>query len=598
MDGLNRRARNIGNIHAAERRRSLRNKIELKFPPETLFLNPWVDEGISLLREPEFIWRPMPRAVIEGFAASAHEEINKKISSFLAVTKKQKVFRKAIEFNAVPVVLEQASFRKSYIMAHDRLLLSGASGTRLINRYRWENEDAEFDVDMMLDAYLAECRSANASREIPLYSAVLEPDVPFAVECRNTFNFYHFLTEALPQLTLLDGLDFQGKIYFHFPNAEEKHRPFTEAFVEALFPEYTGRVFFERAPKEYDRVLTAYDFLGGHAQMPKEMLAGIAALAPAAVDQDEDLLNTRSNANLAMNSVSSMLLALRDRALAAIEGEEFPHLPRRFFVGRDSRQSRDRHMAGEDLLLEHLGLFDFEYVVFENLHPLEQVALMARAEVMISYHGAGFANMLFASPDAHVIEIGTLQTAQFRWGDFWPLANASQCRYISFFADFNAEDPLVEPHFSKDSIVPVAVSEVAVAQIMAFVVSILGHVPDLKSVDAVGRLARRLFQAGSAARAVAVLEQHANMVTEDVELCILKADCHKDLDEPKSELVALDKSFKADPTRWQTLIRIIWCANRCERPQVIRWALSRLKSDFPERHSAFVKNHEWVRYIA
>ncbi|APE45103.1 hypothetical protein BOO69_18055 [Sulfitobacter alexandrii] len=576
----------------------MRNKIELKFPPDALFMNPWVDPGFSVLARPEFVWRPMPRTIIEGFPASAHEEMNRKITSFLGVVKKQKVFRKALEFSAVPAVLEKASFRKSYVMASDRLLLSGAAGTRLINRYRWENEDTEFDVDMTLDAYLANCREQNRSRQLPLHSGGLSPDIPFAVECRNTFNFYHFLTEALPQLTLLDGLDFRGNIYFHFPNAEEKHRPFTEAFVETLFPEFAGRVFFERAPKDYERVITAYDFLGGHAQLPEAMLEGIASFAPATVQQEEDILHTRFNANLAMNSVSTMLLKLRSRALAAIEGQEFPHLPKRFFVGRDSRQSRDRHMAGEDQLFEHLSLFDFEYVVFENLHPIEQIALMANAEMMISYHGAGFANMLFANPQAHVIEIGTLQTAQFRWGDFWPLANAAQCRYISFFADFNSEDPLIEPHFAKDSIVPVAISEPAVAQIMAFVVSVLGHVPELNSVNALGRLSRELLQAGSADRAVAVLERHGPLVTEDVELCLLKADCHKDLDEPKSELVALDKAFKADPSRWQTLVRIIWCANRCERPQVIRWAVSRLRSDFPERHAAFVKNHEWVRYIA
>ncbi|QFT58253.1 hypothetical protein FIU94_05395 [Sulfitobacter sp. THAF37] len=576
----------------------LRNKIELQLPPDALFLNPWADPGFSVLWQPEFIWRPMPRAVIEGFAASAHEEINRKITSFLSVTKKQKVFREALEFNAVPALLEQASFRKSYVMASDRLLLSGAAGTRLINRYRWENEDADPAVDITLEAFLAGCREANEARQLPVISDVLDPEMPFAVECRNTFNFYHFLTEALPQLTVLDGLAFQGDIYFHFPNSEEKHRPFTEAFVEALFPEYAGRVFFERAPKEYARVLTAYDFNGGHAQMPEKMLDGIMSFAPPGLVEDEDWLNTRHNATLAMNSVSSMLLALRSRALAAIEGEEFPHLPKRFFVGRDSRQSRERHMAGEDLLFEHLSLFGFEYVVFENLHPIEQIALMARAEVMISYHGAGFANMLFADPGAYVIEIGTLQTAQFRWGDFWPLAHASQCRYINFFADFNTEDPLSEPHFSKDGIVPVALSERAVAQIMAFVVSVLGHVPELKSVDAVGRLARELLQAGAADRAVAVLEKHAKLVIEDVELCLLQADCHKELDEPKSELVALDKAFKADTARWRTLIRIIWCANRVERPQVIRWALSRLKSDFPERHDAFVKNHEWVRYVA
>ncbi len=576
----------------------LRNKIELNFPPDALFLNPWTDPGFRLLLEPEFIWRPMPAATIEGFAVSAHKEINKKITSFLAATKKQKVFRKAIEFGAVPVVLQRASFRKSYIMVSDRLLLSGASGTRLINRYRWDNEDADFDVEMKLELYLSECRTQNAKKELPVYSGILEPDVHFAVECRNTFNFYHFITESLPQLTLLDNLDFQGNIYFHFPNAEEKQRPFAAAFVAALFPEYEGRVFFERAPKDYDTVLTAYDFVGSHAQMPPEFLDGLADYAPEEIVRDDKLLNIRSSSVLAMNSVSSMLLALRARALSAIEGQDFSHLPKRFFVGRDTRQSRERHMAGEDFLFDHLNLFDFGYVVFENLHPLEQIALMANAEMMISYHGAGFANMLFANPQAYVIEIGTLQTAQYRWGDFWPLANASQCKYINFFADFQTEDPLSEPDFANDGIVPVAISEKAVSQIMAFVVNVLGHTPQLKSAGSLIGLARQLLQVGAGDRAVKLLEQHALLVNDDVDLCLLKADCHKQQDEPKSELLALDQAFKADPMRWQTLVRIIWCANRCDRPQVIRWALSRLKSEFPERYSVFVENHKWVRYIA
>jgi len=576
----------------------LRNKIELNFPPDALFLNPWTDPGFRLLLEPEFIWRPMPAATIEGFAVSAHREVNKKITAFLTATKRQKVFLKALEFGAVPVLLERASFRKSYIMVSDRLLLSGASGTRLINRYRWDNEDADFDVEMKLDMYLSECRVQNAQRELPLYSGYLEPDVHFAVECSNTINFYHFLTESLPQLTLLDNLDFAGNIYFHFPNAEEKQRPFAEAFVRALFPEYEGRVFFERAPKDYDKVLTAYDFAGSQAQMPPAFLDGLEDYAPEGIVEDLKLMNIRSSSVLAMNSVSSTLLSLRARALAAIEGKDFDHLPKRFFVGRDTRQSRERHMAGEDLLFDHLRLFDFGYVVFENLDPLEQIALMANAEVMISYHGAGFANMLFANPQAHIIEIGTLQTAQYRWGDFWPLAHASQCKYINFFADFQNEDPLSEPDFATDGIVPVAISESAVSQILAFVVTILGHTPKLNSAGSLIGLARTLLQIGAGDTAVKLLEEHMALVNDDVGLCLLKADCHKQEDEPKSELLALDQAFKADPKRWQTLVRIIWCANRCDRPQVIRWALSRLKSEFPERYDVFVGNHQWVRYIA
>ncbi|KAJ04014.1 hypothetical protein PM02_06155 [Sulfitobacter mediterraneus] len=575
----------------------MRNKIDLSLPPETLFHNPWCDPGFFLLNHPEFIWRPRERAVIEGFAVSAHEQVNKKIRSFLAVTKRQKTFTKAIEYNAAPVYLEQASFRKSHIMVHDRMLLNGASGVRLINRFHWENEEADENSVDQVQTYLAACQKENKDRELPSASPKLETDTDVAIECRNTFNFYHFITESLSQLTVLDGLNFSGNVYFHFPNQEEKQRPFAQAFVDALFPELAGRVFFERTPKEYDNVISTYEFLGGHYQAPRESISGIEDYAPKPFADGNGLSNVSGQAVLSMNCVSSPLIALRNRGLAAVEGQDFSHLPKRFFVGRDDRQSRARHMEGEDLLFDHLRLFDFEYVVFENLSPLEQVAIMAQAEVMISYHGAGFTNMLFANPDAYVIELGTLQTAQFRWGDFWPLANAAQCRYISFFADHNMENPLLEPSFKQDGIVPVRLGEAATAGIMAFVVTLLGHFPKLTKLPVLFETSARVLQAGAPDKAADLIEQHSEFLDRDAELCLIKADCHKELDEPKSELMALDLAYKADRSRWQTLVRMIWCANRCERPQVIRWALSRLERDFPERHENFVTAHNWIKYV-
>ena len=71
----------------------------------------------------------------------------------------------------------------------------------------------------------------------------------------------------------------------------------------------------------------------------------------------------------------------------------------------------------------------------------------------------------------------------------------------------------------------------------------------------------------------------------------------RQLGTPRAELVALDQAYKADPSRFHTLIRIILCARKCDRPQVIRWALSRLKLDFPDRHARFVESHAWVRDV-
>ena len=572
----------------------MRNKIDLSSDPNALFLNPWQDKGLKLLSRPKYFWRATPAPTIDGFSVSVHPEINDKIESFVAGVHKHKKFKAAVEISAVPAVIEQASFRKSHVMSNGKLVLSGASGKRLMNSFigeRTEGPDAGSDI---LSAYYETCRSANAGQRIDEEKTFVEPDLNFAIECRNTFNYYHFMTESLSQLCVLDGVGFQGNIYFHFPNQEEKHRNFADAFVAALFPEFADRVFFERSPKDYDLVLTAYDFSSGICQMPEADLDKMAKIVPDGVA----LGTFEFSQLLSMNSMSSALLALRARALKAIEGRDFSYLPKRFFVGRGDEQSRSRPLAGQDLLLEHLLRFGFEYVVFEDLAPLEQIAIMAQAEMMISHHGAGFTNMMFASPDAYVIELGTLQTAKKRWADFWPLAIVSQCKYISFFADFSNDDPLREPVFAADGIVPTAVSSFAAAQIMTFVVTVLGRVPTMPDANSLTILGSRLFRSDACEQALMLLSQHEPLVVKSFDLCILRSDCHKALDQPKSELISLEQAFKADPSNWQTLVRIVWCARRCERPQVIRWALSRLSIDFPERHKAFVENHEWIRFVA
>ena len=169
---------------------------------------------------------------------------------------------------------------------------------------------------------------------------------------------------------------------------------------------------------------------------------------------------------------------------------------------------------------------------------------------------------------------------------------------MNFFGDFRAEDPLLEPNFNVDGIVAGALSADAVARIMGFVVAVLGQIAEYPSAESLAVAARQVFDVGAVRQATELLEQNAELLAGDAALCLLKADCHKHFDEPKSELIYLEMAFKADPARWQTLIRLIWCANRCEMPEVIKWAVARLKDDFPDRHDAFIGNHDWVRYVA
>lgn len=558
-------------------------------PPQDVFLNPARDGGMSLLAPADYFWRAAPPALIQGFAASAFEEVTYKINAYLNVTRRHKTFARAVEFNSVPVLLDRASFQQSFALARGKIVLSGA---RILNRYCWENQDEDHDPEEQLVTYFRQCQTLNRDGSIPLHTGALPKNLAVAIACRNLSNPYPFITEALPQLAQIAETGFRGDVYFHFPNSPKPPHPFVRGIVAALFPEFEGRVFFEPAPKQYDHVLTAFDLLHAYYQFPTGVTGSVARLAPSdAMFRGHDAY-LGSQSILSMNAFSSSLSALRRRAARALKGHDFSHLPKRFFAG----DSKNR-MVGERPLFEMLQLFGFEYINFDQLSPLERIAIMANAEMMVAPHGASLSNMLFAGPQTFFLALGTLQTAVHRWGDFWGLAHASGCRYVSFFADFDKPDPLTTPTIDLDGIVPVALSDQTVAEVLTFIVTILGQLPNLPTSKSLLSLATRLIGVREADRALQLLDNHSHMVKSHAGLCVAKADCHKARAEPYQEIAALHHAYDLDKDQVQVLLRIFWCARRAQRSDIMSWALTRLRRDFPNRFGLVLKANPWVALL-
>jgi hypothetical protein len=94
---------------------------------------------------------------------------------------------------------------------------------------------------------------------------------------RNTFNNFHFVTESLCQLCLVEETGLQGRIFLHYPNSDGKTRPFSKRFIAALFPELAHRVGFRRSPVQNDRVVAAYNFQRSLYQTTSADISWIAA---------------------------------------------------------------------------------------------------------------------------------------------------------------------------------------------------------------------------------------------------------------------------------------------------------------------------------
>lgn len=75
----------------------------------------------------------------------------------------------------------------------------------------------------------------------------------------------------------------------------------------------------------------------------------------------------------------------------------------RIYISRS--KSAGRQVINEDKLLEALNPFGFVAYTLENMSFLDQVRLFSQAEIVVSPHGAGLANMIFAQKSIIVIEL-------------------------------------------------------------------------------------------------------------------------------------------------------------------------------------------------
>jgi capsular polysaccharide biosynthesis protein len=125
--------------------------------------------------------------------------------------------------------------------------------------------------------------------------------------------------------------------------------------------------------------------------------------------------------------------------------------PIRIYLTR--KQHGIRCIKNEKQLLELLDKHGFEQESFENKNIWEQVFLLNHAEIFISQHGAGLANMMFMEENNHVIELIGKDFAKFDHRfPYYNLAKASGLNYQLFLGNatgINTDDILNDNQLNK-----------------------------------------------------------------------------------------------------------------------------------------------------
>lgn len=437
--------------------------MDMRRPPSQLFHPPLVEPGLSYIGRLPWILRPARPARVELFAASDLEAVQEPLENanrrYAAG-----MLAQALEIEAAPVLMRDVVFRNSYAAIDGRHVLNGASGDRLRTKFDADNK-AGWRQERLLD-YFRRCRRRSA--EIQPETAPPSRRTPVAVELKNGTNFYHFLTETLGNLASFLGDDSNEPIILHHGGAAPKG--FVTGFIAAVYPELAHRIRFSDRRGKYDKLRSVYNHRHYLYQVGDPLVE--QALAGAGMDPRWMRLghDPRGVKRLRMNSFDSGQRLLRETALARLDPALLRDLPKRIYVARaeNSDAARSRGVEGQAALLEALAARGFERVYFEKMTPLMQIASMQAAEIMISPHGAGFANMLFARPEALVIEIGTRQTQLHRWGDFLSVAHAAGCRYATVFADVNTDGPDAVPSV-EDGLLGIRLGRRAIEQIATLV---------------------------------------------------------------------------------------------------------------------------------
>ena len=530
-----------------------RVQLDWNRPPRDFFFAPGVDAGLWITAPLPKMWEKRAKGRIAATSVSEYAKFDDAIEDHIASTFKDRLFKAGLLMRTVPVVMENVTTEGHFLAIHGRHVLNGAAGTRLRNKYCWANE-GYFDADAQTEAYFADLRAADPVP--PVWTGGTQ-GLDFVIDTRNAFNFYHFLSETLGQLCLVDHDDFAGRVLIHSDRPEVK--PFILAWIEQIFPRLAGRVEILSGSQSYDRCLSALNARQLWYQTGPRAIDGLEEEAPETPFWRGRNSDRKSMLILDMNSCDDTLLALRETALARIEGGDWSHLPRRFWVGR--RSDRERPMWGEDDLTDALRARGFEVVHMEDFSPLEQVALLSRAEIMMSYHGAAFANMLFAAPETHCIEIGTYQTARFRWRDFMPHTLASGCRYTSLFADFNVDDPEEGPEIRSRPLHAVRLGPEGRAKVLSYVDAILGEVRVNDDIW-LARIAACLGRTGDTAALERLLDGHPKQAMADPDLLILRANCHLDRGDDVPARLLLERAWEATGDRPFLLERLILLYDR------------------------------------
>lgn len=422
---------------------------------QTLF-RPGADPHLLYQADPGPVMRPARPAKVRQIAACDDDEVNARVRLRIEARWRRPVNPAVFRIASSLVVLKDAEYRDNRVSVGGKWLLSGAGGNRI-----WTRHARKASPDEMA-ASVAEVDALKSPEPIGIRGGQgrIPGHVPFAVDLRNGYNFYHFMTEGMPQLAVIARAGSAAPIHVHLPSAAGI-RGFVHGFIQAIYPQLAERIVFLDSRTRYDMVQAVYQHRHYLYQVADPSVEAAVGRTPDDDPWRQLSASTASRSFVAKNTIDEGQDLLAGDVRARLAGRAMDGVPERALVLRDpargARDRKDQRAAWFEQTMKDLG---FRTVYLERLSPLDQMALWSGARMVLAPHGAAFAHMFFAAPTTEAIEIGTPQTQAHRWGDFLQNAHVSRCRYTTIFADVSRAE--LDPQYREMAVPPIAAGHLGI----------------------------------------------------------------------------------------------------------------------------------------
>lgn len=417
--------------------------------PEDFFV-PALDSGMWLAEKDSIEPKTTDPIKIKYVDLSTSAKHSIKIK---ALTSSIPVYNKGLVHKSVLGVGENVVLGNGVMTVNGKYLVNSTAGLRVRIKYIKKEQDSSVRKARSNDLgnYLSKFLDIGFEN-LPLFKENYA-HLPYVIEARNFYNYYHFLKESLPNLILYEKYKLRGPIIFF--GKGNAINDFAKDLVKQWFPALEENVSFVKKGyvKSFDKAIFPFNFQsfyssGGNVKVPEDCTIG-------------------GFVKSCYNSCESALSDFRDLALSTIPREESGKHSRRLYVGR--RSSRVRRVVGEDILISKLKEIGFEHVFFEDYSIKDQAKLVNSCEFLVGLHGAGMANMIFAENSCQIFELTNLQTLMGRLGDFNPLAVASHVNYNLVVLDHDFDNPEVIPKITKDGHRGVVITEDTANKIISLI---------------------------------------------------------------------------------------------------------------------------------